>query len=111
MPEPESIRIVHDTKRSCMATVPIWTKPIAGLRRPCPTCNIIHPVKTVHLWLDDVGSCLVSRGVLEDLQRAGMPELAVVASLKSPPPLTLGKPREVVDNRNRKIQMWEATSV
>lgn len=90
-----------------MATVPIWTKPIRGLRRLCPTCNIIHPVKTVHLWLDSAGRCLVSKGVLEDLKRAGMPDLSVVATIVDPPPIKIGVDRHDNDQRNAKIHLWK----
>jgi hypothetical protein len=63
-------------------------------------------VKTVHLWLDDAGTCLVSVGVLEDLQKAGMPDLAIVGTAVAPP-LAIGEKREVLDSRNRRIVRWE----
>lgn len=107
----ESIRIQHSTKRSGMATVSVYTKPINGLRRLCPTCNIIHPVKTVHLWLDDVGTCLVSKGVLQDLQQAGMPDLVVVGSIVNPPPLDLRLSRPENDHQNTKIRFWKEPTI
>ncbi len=103
----EGIRLQHHTKKFGMATVPIWTKPINGLRRKCPTCNIIHPVKTVHLWLDSNGMCLVSKGVLEDLKRAGMPDLSVVATIADPPPIKISLDRHDNDQRNAKIRFWK----
>lgn len=90
-----------------MHTVPIYAKPFYGdsLRR-CPTCGVTHPVKTVHLWLDDAGTCLVSEGVLRDLQSAGMPDLAIVGEVKAPPSIELNERREVTDSRNRRISLW-----
>jgi len=108
------IRIAHTAKTSphrsgvVIHTVPIYAKPFSGDSfKRCPTCQVIHPVKTVHLWLDDAGTCLVSEGVLRDLQSAGMPDLAIVGEVKNPPPLNIGKERrEVTDSKNRRIRLW-----
>lgn len=101
------IRIAHQTARSGILLVPILSKPFPGPfntdKDKCPTCRQVHMVKTVHLWLDDVGSCIVSQGVLEDLKLAGMPGLAVMAEVLNPPPLQLGADRAQIDNGNRKI--------
>lgn len=104
------IRISHKTLRSCVALVPIMKKPFSGdSLKKCPSCLVVHPVKTVHLWLDDAGSCLVSEGVLKDLQSAGMPELDICAEVKSPPPLHLGRmTRPEIDHKNRRITWWMA---
>jgi hypothetical protein len=107
------IRIAHLVKASphpsgvIIHTVPISRKPLFGdsLKR-CPTCQVIHAVKTVHLWLDDAGTCLVSKGVLSDLQSAGMPDLAIVGEVKAPPALNIGERREVTDSANRRISLW-----
>jgi len=107
------IRIAHTAKRSphpsgvIIHTVPIPRKPLSGnsLKR-CPTCQVIHTVKTVHLWLDDAGTCLVSLGVLSDLMGAGMPDLAVVGEVANPPPIRLGESRKVTDSVNRRISLW-----
>lgn len=103
----EGIRIAHRTKRFGVATVPIWQIPIKGLRRPCPTCNIIHPVKTVHLSLDSQGTCLVSEGVLKHLKMAGMPDLDILATVKEPPPIKIGKNRHQNDQENAAIRLWK----
>ena len=103
------IRIAHRTKRSCVALVPLMHKPFtADSIDTCPTCLIVHPVKTVHLWLDDQGTCLVSQGVLDDLRKAGMPNLQVLHEVKKPPPLRLGNgaTREQLDQSNRLITVW-----
>lgn len=100
------IRIAHQSARNVVYTVPIMSKPFTGqsLDR-CPTCHIVHPVKTVHLWLDAAGSCIVSTGVLEDLKLAGMPSLSVMAEVLNPPALHFGPgaTRDQIDNGNRKI--------
>jgi hypothetical protein len=102
-----AVRIAHLTLRSCVALVECPHKPIRGLLRPCPLCQVVHKLKTVHLWLDDAGTCLVSEGVLADLLKAGMPALAVVGEVADPPPLVIGQERQVVDSRNRRIVRWE----
>ena len=106
------VRIAHRKLRSCVALVPLMHKPFTGgsLDR-CPTCQVVHPVKTVHLWLDDAGACIVSEGVLADLKRAGMPGLEIMATVKKPPPLRFGPGhgnpiREQLDSNNRKIRLW-----
>ena len=98
------IRIVHSSARSSVVLVPIMSKPFFGqsLDR-CPSCHLVHLVKTVHLWVDADGTCIVSQGVLKDLKSAGMPSLSVVAEVLKPPPLQLGVAREKTDQSNRKI--------
>jgi len=111
----DSIQIRHRTKRSTIGgmpyNVPIMTKPIKSfdrfgklLKRKCPTCGVHHPVKTVHLWLDDTGSCLVSSGVLEDLKLAGMPNLEIVGASNTAPTIEINRPRALVDRDNRAIR-------
>lgn len=100
------IRIAHTTARNVVYLVPIVSKPFTGQSLDqCPSCHLVHPVKTVHLWLDGAGSCIVSPGVLADLVSAGMPDLAVMATVEKPPPLNFGPgvSREAIDNGNRKI--------
>lgn len=103
------IRIAHRTLKACVALVPLVHKPFTGQSLDlCPTCQIIHPVKTVHLWLDDAGQCLVSQGVLDDLRLAGMPNLEIMGHTNNPPPLRLGNgaTREQLDQANRLITVW-----
>lgn len=83
----------------------------------CPTCNMVHPVKTIHLWLDQNASCLVSAGVLKSIQKdfpggLEMAELEIAGGTEAPPALTLGqgKPRRQVDQENERIQQaWGTT--
>lgn len=90
-----------------MVTIPVYPRPLAGLKRVCPTCNVIHVVKTVHLWLDDQGDCLVSTGVLADLKLAQMPDLEIVASISDPPMLRINQDRFEQDQANRRIRFWK----
>lgn len=99
------IRIRHSTQRSTCHVVPVLAKPYADGGFVCPTCHVLHPVKAVHLWLDDRGECLVSQGVLEELRMAGMPDLQIVGGVNNPPPLLIGN-RPAVDQANRKITDW-----
>lgn len=104
------IRIRHRTLRSCVALVPIMAKPMTGLSLyECPHCHVVHPVKTVHLWLDDTGSCTVSTGVFDDMRNGwtGPPEFDVVGEVKDPPPLSLnGDPRDKQDQASRALRRW-----
>ncbi|MDP9143706.1 MAG: hypothetical protein M3N43_03260 [Actinomycetota bacterium] len=100
------IRIAHKTAKNGVVLVPIMSKPFAGQSIDrCPSCYLVHPVKTVHLWLDAAGSCIVSAGVLADLQSAGMPDLTVTGTVENPPPLQFGPgvTREQIDNNNRRV--------
>lgn len=91
-----------------MHVVPVLAKPYSDGGFTCPTCNIHHPVKSVHLMLDDRGECLVSEGVLGELQLAGMPDLTVVGHVDNPPPLKIGKgaTRAGIDHDNRAITQY-----
>ncbi len=91
-----------------LALIPLLHKPFRwdSLKKTCPLCQVTHPVKTVHLWLNDRDECLVSTGVLEDLQKAGLPDLLVVGSVEKPPPLHIGRqPRQAEDANNRRINI------
>lgn len=79
----------------------------------CPTCRMVHQVKTVHLWLDQNGSCLVSAGVLESIRKdypggLAAAELKIVGGTDTPPALTLNGrvSRRQVDQNNEKITQW-----
>lgn len=102
------IRVRHMTARSVCHVVPVLAIPYADGGFICPTCHVLHPVKSVHLWLDDRGECLVSEGVLGELRLAGMPGLEVVGSVENPPPLRIaaGLSREQIDQENRRVQVW-----
>jgi hypothetical protein len=103
--------MVRDQKhRSTVRLVPVMNHP---RKEPidCNTCNMVHVVKTYHLWLDDTGAAIVSPQVLEGLKQAGMPGIDIVGEVKDPPPLAFGydrggRPltRDRVDHNNRKIR-------
>ena len=101
------VRIAHQTARSVCHVVPVVKKPYSDGGFQCPTCHVWHPVKAVHLWLNDQGECLVSEGVLEELRMAGMPDLTVVGEVLNPPTLNIfkGADRAEIDNENRRIQI------
>jgi hypothetical protein len=116
------IRIRHNTKRSGMALLPIYHKPLYGDSvHPCPNCKITHTdsygnaVKTVHLWLDDTGAGIVSKGVYDDLNQAGHflpvgalpPLLKIIADIVNPPAIVLGRNRFEVDQKNNRIRYWK----
>jgi hypothetical protein len=75
----------------------------------CPTCNVIHPVKTHHLWLNSDGKVLVSRGIYESIQgEAGglaVNDLTLDGGTNTPPPLAVGagKSRRETDQENEAI--------
>jgi len=96
--------------------VPILSQPIF-VHHPavvgkdeCPSCQIIHPVKTHHLWLNSNNEVLVSRGVYESILTLGLPtvELELVDGTNSPPPLAIGagKSRRQMDQENETISHW-----
>ncbi len=111
---PRGIRIKHRTKRLGIALVPIYKRPFMGRLRKCPTCQVTHKVKTIHLTLDAEGTCIVSEGVLDSLKLAGMPNLDYVADIVNPPPIRITgnrlgtnakHNRLAVDAANRKINI------
>jgi hypothetical protein len=107
------VRIRHRTARSTIVLVPIMSKPLnVTAEDVCPGCfqgrgvKTVHPVKTVHLWVDDSGACIVSTGVLDALKSEGMPDLDIVEEVKNPPPLTLGP-----DGPSREQQDYDARRI
>ena len=100
------IQITHPTLKSVTAVV---TDPARPYQVPflCPTCHVIHEHKTLHIGLDDRGSCLVSAGVLESLKKAGAIDtpggFRVTGHTNNPPALTIsrGMSRDEIDFRNR----------
>ena len=102
------VKIRYTKPNNGLALIPLLHKPFQwdSLKKVCPLCQVTHPVKTVHLWLNDRDECLVSTGVLEDLRKAGMPDLLITGSVVKPPPLTIGRqPRQADDQNNRRIQI------
>lgn len=100
------VRVTHRSAKNSVVLVPILSRPFTGQSLDqCPSCHLVHPVKTVHLWLDGDGSCVVSDGVLADLKSAGMPDLSVTGEVVNPPPLNFGPgaTREQIDNNNRRL--------
>ncbi len=73
------------------------------LVRACPLCHVPHLVKTVHLWLDDSGACLVSPGVLVDLKSSTLWHLFEVSGHEVAPPAIRIGDRDGTDFVNRRI--------
>lgn len=115
---PSGIRVRHTGGlTSTVYLVPVLKKPYTTGPIDCPLCQTFHPVKTVHLWLEDDGGVIVSPGVLEELKMAGMPQLEIVNEVKKPPPLQLGVGRNNTvrerrdwrfgqDRKNRATNLW-----
>lgn len=104
----DGILIQHATARSTMHGVVVMAKPYTTGPIDCPTCHVLHPVKVVHLWLNDTGHCLVSPGVLEELRMAGMPDLTVVGHSATPPPLRLYVDRAAQDFEHRRQTLYDS---
>lgn len=100
-------RVRHTTDRMACRVTPIMSKPIPTPpgQKPkiCPTCQIHHPVKCLHIWIEPDGSALISQGVLEMLQGVGMDGFVLEGATEKPPPLQIGtgKTRPAMDNANR----------
>ena len=99
--------IVHATSRSQLHLTPILSIPMVDVPNSptsiCPTCQVWHPVKTLHIYVDDVGKATVSAGVLKLLKKAGMDGFVEQGSTKKPPPLKIGQgaTRQKIDYSNR----------
>lgn len=102
------VRIVHEKHRNCVVTVEIPHRPYTTPHL-CPTCNVLHTGKTVHLWLDDVGSTVVSGRVLELLAQVGLPGFLVESEVVDPPGATIGfngaKPPTVIREKPN-LTIW-----
>ncbi len=100
------IRIRHRTLRSQIHLIPILSKPLLhDSLHECGACHVTHPVKTIHLWLDDTGSATVSQGVYDDMATGwtGEPEYDVVSEVEKPPPVSMNGDRTESDYNGRKI--------
>lgn len=84
----DGVSLFHDTVKNATKVIDL---PGVPLKRPylCPTCNVTHRVKSIHLNFDGNGVTVVARKVVE-LIRAGAPggwpsDIAVGATLANPP--------------------------
>lgn len=115
MDKPLGIYIEHRyRKTNWLYLVSVWKKPFIGpdgkpMSKFCPLCQTLHFTKTVHLDLVQ-GRAIVSTGVLEELRMAGLPNLDIVGTTKTPPPLTIGGnrgARPAQNQTNRHIKVWK----
>ena len=105
---PAGHRLQHSHLRFGLFTVPIpWIPIDKGKGYLCPTCQVTHMVKTIHLQLDSDGTVIVSQGVYERLKKAGLEThgLTRIGTVLNPPTLGIarGKTRAQIDAENRKI--------
>ena len=104
------IQILHATKRNELHVVENGKRPYGDGGYMCNLCpNTKHRFKATHLWLGPNGDCLVSTGVLEELQQTSMVDLTVIGYTRKPPPLRIGKKeetRDVQENEHRKIHVF-----
>jgi len=100
------VRIQVRGARFGLALVPLPHKPIPNADR-CPTCQVPHTIKAVHLWLDGDGACIVSQGVLDDLKAAGLEKngIDIMGEVVNPPALNFGPgvTRQQLDQQNARI--------
>lgn len=98
----EGIRIRHIQRRNTVHVVPLLHKPFPpdAQLTICGACErgsgqqLKHPVKTLHLALDDTGSIIVSKDILNDLRRC--PDTAgyrVDSAVLNPPPVGIAPAR------------------
>ena len=107
--KPLGIYIEHRyRKTNWLYLVSIWKKPFIGpdgkpMSKFCPLCRTLHFTKTYHLDLVE-GRAIVSKGSLDDLRSAGLPNLDIKGTTENPPPLRVGegatsRPEQNLENR------------
>ncbi len=114
MDKPLGIYIEHRyRKTNWLYLVMVWKKPYLDpngkpMNRFCELCQTLHFTKTYHLRLVE-GRAIVSKGVLDDLWSAGLPDLDITGTTDNPPPLTVGdgRIRQEQDQTNREIHVWK----
>ena len=115
-PKGTGFNVRHKTVTSKVVLIPLmWVPMLGDSLRICNLCRMVHPVKTIHLQLDDNGRATVSFGVLEQMRRAGLKRFGFVyeGSVAAPPTLRLDNTgsRAEVDYTNRASSMWGAASM
>ncbi len=112
--KPVGVYVEHRyRKTNWLYAVPILKIPRVGPgglpnARICNLCQIAHPCKVIHLDLVE-GRAIVSQGVLKTLRLANLPNLDIVGTTKTPPPLAVGGDAGRVEQNqnNRKITQWK----
>lgn len=97
----------HQTARSELVLVEVPQKPY-GRNILCPRCKKFHAIKTVHLDVNDAGTVIVSKGVLDELKLAGLPGFEFVTAVNNPPALVMNPKvsRAEMDYVNRKQYIY-----
>ncbi len=96
------IRIIHNDPRmaNMMITIELPYMEFGRPQDKCPTCQIVHHVKTYHLPLDDQASIVVSTGAFAQLKEfAGLPNLMVEGEVLNPPAAKLDMGKELMSER------------
>lgn len=102
-PETGGFVVVSDTTRNGFVIIPDLTRPLKPPHLKCPSCRVIHQVKTYHIYVNGQGRAVVSPGVFKALRYIGFGGLlSVEAHTDSPPKQTLGT------RKNRKTGQLEA---
>ena len=84
----DGVFLNHDTVRNGIKVIDL---PGRKLHRPylCPTCNLTHRVKAIHLYFDNNGATVVARKVMELIRKyahGGLPfDITVNATVPNPP--------------------------
>ena len=108
--KPLGIYIEHRfRKTNWLYLVMVWKKPYLDpngkrMSRFCELCQTLHFTKTYHLDLVE-GRAIVSKGSLDDLRLAGLPDLDITGTTDNPPPLKVGagatsRPEQNLANRS-----------
>lgn len=108
-PKTGGVRVVHDTARSGIVTVPNLSRPFPQ-PQACPSCQVVHQVKTYHINVNADGAAIVSPTVFQGLKQAGafVSGFRVDAHVPEPPKQVIGYDgRRFRELKQRdKIALW-----
>lgn len=107
----EGVRLFHDVARHATVTVEIPHVPYKQTYL-CPTCNIHHRNKTIHLNFDGQGAAIVSRSVLAMLMSVGLPRMSVESTVVKPPATRInlngGSAPKIIREATNRIVVYDA---
>jgi len=111
------VRVRYNGQHGGLVLIPLMDRPYSGQSLDmCPTCRVVHPVKTLHLWMEPDNTCIVAVPVKTAMDKAGCFKpgggWAVANQVSAPPPLRLGfnTSRAQIDQANRRMNLWFPTS-
>lgn len=83
------VRIQHPTERNCTFTLVDASRPYVA-PVSCALCGLVHQWKTYHFRLDETGAAIVSREIIQRLQRLpGNGGFAIANEVRKPPAIIL----------------------